>query len=693
VVCNDRDYPERSSPKEDIEYPADDEPKPDTKLENRISEATTMQDETMEEEKASEKSEVPTKSDTPSKLRATATAFIPEWAGSIPSVKAGTWEELARDANERYDLPVTEELYPNCPPTGSQNALKLVMPYQEFDSHLYQDAFESNIERVNYDGSQPNVQCFTLVPRLYRDHSVVGNEDYKVQVADPAYTSHKRHQSPARRSDEDELSLRLLKAQLQEQMRGPMLQALEGPGPHLHTMPTPYPMTESMWAPPIGPGHPYDGRHALPSVRAKEWDEIATAIKLLNLGFYDRQRRAGHFTQPQYWEPPIPMGFDERAKFYQPGQRASLRGGGGGCPVGCECGGEACASVRAFMGSEYDWRQVRQSGCAYCGDDRHSTIFCELLMLHGSNAKVRCLNCGDAGHFLCACASPPKFDNDDPRSKKLMFYAHSAHWRETLTRQHARFAPPLTAPTADPAKSQSRTQRNVTAAGDNERTEADAGTNPDAESTAADDGASATAPSMAVGDASAAFAALLCPSCGPEMHWGVVEENVAMVGTLCQMQTQNGCAEDAGQCGCRADDRGGAADDRSRPPAEANVRGRDRSASSTATTGATARSACGGSCSGRPRAGPCSEESPSPRSTAAASHPPPPPRRPFWSEPNWVVETSNCPVVWNVMHKDDPGRCWAIFNPLGSVAVDAFWRTAMAAMGWDAPELPDGQGP
>jgi hypothetical protein len=44
------------------------------------------------------------------------------------------------------------------------------------------------------------------------------------------------------------------------------------------------------------------------------------------------------------------------------------------------------------------------------------------------------------------------------------------------------------------------------------------------------------------------------------------------------------------------------------------------------------------------------------------------------------------------MHKDEPHRCWAIFNPLGSVAVDAFWRTAMAAMGWDAPDLPNGEG-
>ena len=249
-------------------------------------------------------------------------------------------------------------LYPNCPPIGSQNALKLVMPYHEFDPGLYQDAFESNIERVNYDGLQPDVHSFTLVPRLYRDHSVVGNEDYKVQIADPACTSQKRHESPARRSDEDELSLRLLKAQLQEQMRGPMLQALDGPGPHLHTMPTPYPMTESMWTPPIGQGHPYDGRNALPSVRAKEWDEIATAIKLLNLNFYERQRRAGRFQQPLHWEPPIPMGFGERAKFHQPGQRAPLRGGGG-CPVACECGSETCNGP-TLVTSEWDWTRVRQ---------------------------------------------------------------------------------------------------------------------------------------------------------------------------------------------------------------------------------------------------------------------------------------------------------------------------------------------
>src|SRR6202030_2322827 len=124
----------------------------------------------------------------------------------------------------------------------------------------------------------------------------------------------------------------------------------------LHTMPTPQPMVESMWTPPIGPGHPYDGRNALPSARAREWDEIATAIKLLNLNYDARQRRAGfhrNYNQQQYWEPPIPTGFGERAKFNQPG-RTPLRGGGGRGP--CECGSETCNGP--LVTSEWDWTRV-----------------------------------------------------------------------------------------------------------------------------------------------------------------------------------------------------------------------------------------------------------------------------------------------------------------------------------------------
>jgi hypothetical protein len=356
------------------------------------------------------------------------------------------------------------------------------------------------------------------------------------------------------------------------------------------------------------------------------------------------------------------MGFHERAKFNQPGRRAPLRGGDGAI-VECGSGSNVCANR---VGSEWNWQHVRQTGCGYCGDDRHSTIFCELLQLHGTNANVHCLSCHAMDHFLKDCEAPPTFDSEQPRSKKLMFYAHSAHWRKTLGRQHERFATSDAAridlASTDP-KPRSRTQSN---SANDERPEAAD------EEISTDDATAASkmADADAMGDASVAFAALPCPSCGPETHWDGVEENVAMVGALCQRQTQDGCAE-ANRC--RPHDEPGGADPGSRVArADANERGRTRS-DSAATTGAMSKSACGSSSSGREP-----EATPEPR--------------PFWSEPNWVLETRNCPVVWNVMHKDDPERCWAIFNPLGSVAVDAFWRTAMAAMGWDAPELPDGKG-
>jgi hypothetical protein len=683
-------------------------------LEKSISETTTLQGETTEDRPEQPVMERPKKPD--SRLRATATAFIPEWAGSIPFAKPETLEELAIDAGEQHGFPAAEMLYPNCPPIGSQNALKLVMPYNEFDPRLYRDAFDSNVERINYDGSQSDVHNFTLVQRLYRDHRVVGNNDYKVQIQDPASQTcppqppRKRYESPALRSYQDELSLRLLKAQLQEQMRGPMLQAAEGPGPYLHTMQTPQPMVESMWTPPIGPGHPYDGRNALPSVRAREWDEIATAIKLLNLNYHDRQRRTGfqcNYNQQPYWEPPIPMGFEKRAKFNQPGPRAPLRGGGGGGP--CECGSETCNG--APVTSEWDWTRVRASGCAYCGDDRHSTIFCELLLLHGVKEKVRCMSCGVTGHFLRDCTAPPRFDDEDPRSKKLVYYAHSAHWRQTLAQQQARFSrnlveakmPPTPTPApATPPDSRSRSGSGAaaTAACNDERS----GVDEKADSVAGDDGDSSTvaapeaasAPAGVVGDASVAFAALPCPSCRPEWHWDGVEENVAMVGALCQRQTQNGYAEDADGCCCYDGDGLSTADKRSRcAPTEANGHGRNRGASETATaettpkrTFATPKSECSDSYSARRRTDPSSTTSQKSTTTCEETTALPPA---FWREPNWVVETRNCPVMWNVMHKGDPARCWAIFNPLGSVAVDAFWRTAMAAMGWDAPALPDGE--
>jgi hypothetical protein len=64
----------------------------------------------------------------------------------------------------------------------------------------------------------------------------------------------------------------------------------------------------------------------------------------------------------------------------------------------------------------------------------------------------------------------------------------------------------------------------------------------------------------------------------------------------------------------------------------------------------------------------------------------------YWKTPHWVFTWDCCPVIWNLMHAMHRERCWVIVNPLDSVAVDTFWRTNLKAMGWDAPDLPDGTG-
>jgi hypothetical protein len=61
-----------------------------------------------------------------------------------------------------------------------------------------------------------------------------------------------------------------------------------------------------------------------------------------------------------------------------------------------------------------------------------------------------------------------------------------------------------------------------------------------------------------------------------------------------------------------------------------------------------------------------------------------------WEHPLWLFIYDMCPVIWSVMHRENPHLVLHFINPTNSVAVDAFWRMTMKAMGWDAPDLPDG---
>ena len=112
---------------------------------------------------------------------------------------------------------------------------------------------------------------------------------------------------PSGADAQDHLNNRVLAAHLEEQKRGPRDIEENGPGPHPHTMPTFRPITEPMWMRPIGSNHTYGENHVYPNVRAKEWDDISTAIKTLNI---NNQTHDG-----KWWEPPIPMGFEKRAAF------------------------------------------------------------------------------------------------------------------------------------------------------------------------------------------------------------------------------------------------------------------------------------------------------------------------------------------------------------------------------------------
>jgi hypothetical protein len=506
-------------------------------------------------------------------LRAEAASFVPDWASNTPNETNTALEDAAQQVYEHYGPAPVEMLIPNCPPVGSQNGLHLTMPNFECDRSLHHEVYGNEYDIVNYhpgDNTSPPEQytwC-TLTPRVYTDQDVLGNDEYKVQTANPRPVAEQIQctseasalkPSPRRLSIaslkkmQDQMSTRIVEAQIAEQMRKRKEIEL-GPGPYPHIVcNTSRPLTENMWMPPISPGHQYTGLSAMPNPRSREWEELANAIKLINLDYSQRNNRA-----QKWWEPPIPMGFDRRTRFNQPLQPATPLGAGK---------------------NEWDWVNIPLVGCNYCGADHHTGSECTLRRRHGENNYERCLNCNDKDHYLRDCLSLPVFDNEWSRTKKLQHYAHTEHWRQVLHKQHSQYV------NGDDSTA-------ATGSNGNEYPELRAG----------------------MGDPSVAFSWLNCSPCKPEVHWDAIQSNVSVI----QRQSENLAAETSSS-------------------SDENVEA-------------------------------------------------------YWKSPEWLLEYKNCPVMWNLMHKQDPRVSWAVFNPLNSVAVDAFWRTGIRAMGWDAPDLPDVEG-
>ncbi|KAF2404092.1 hypothetical protein EJ06DRAFT_546098 [Trichodelitschia bisporula] len=48
----------------------------------------------------------------------------------------------------------------------------------------------------------------------------------------------------------------------------------------------------------------------------------------------------------------------------------------------------------------------------------------------------------------------------------------------------------------------------------------------------------------------------------------------------------------------------------------------------------------------------------------------------------WGVDRRSCPLFWKWYHLDQPTRCWLLFNPRSSIAVDALVRVYLNAQGW-----------
>jgi hypothetical protein len=498
----------------------------------------------------------------PKPLRAEAASFISESWETIGTT--ASLEESAKRAYLLHGPPAMELLTPNCPEIGSQNALNLTLPNFEVDSSLHQAVFGDKYNLVDYIPAQDisfsrQYPWLTTSPRTWRDRNALANEEYKIQTADPNLITELGQISTAAsppsklclselsatelKRMENELNNRILKAQIAEQSRT-MAEIAQGPGLYPHTTESmPRELIENMWMPPIGPGHPYAGKNAIPHPRSREWDELANAIKLINLDYLDRDSSA-----QKWWEPPIPTGFDARARFNQPPRQAN--------PLS--------SSLRGNGKNEWDWVNVPIKGCKYCGDDTHLTGGCPRRKTDTENMKDRCLNCSSKEHFLRDCMSLPVFDNTESRARKLQWYVYTEHWRQTLHKQHSLFLQKFGAteyPALDPG----------------------------------------------MGDPSLTFSWLNCTPCRPESHWDAIQSNVERLKAECEALTEND-----------------------------NL-------------------------------------------------------NPYWNNPEWLLEYKNCPILWNFMHKQDPNVSWSVFNPLSSVAVDAFWRTGIKAMGWDAPELPNGE--
>jgi hypothetical protein len=233
-------------------------------------------------------------------------------------------------------------LQPNCPQYESQNGLQTSWKNSDPNTNFRDVIVQKGLNLVDcYSGEMFDVNhqfpgCLLTSNELLKDIDILCDEKWKMQRADPeqvgkiaeklaATDTVNTEASPRRwsiaelRCISNSLSVRTLADQIRRESQTIKQREDEGPGPYLHTVPTPgEEIFENQWAPPIGPGHGYQNRNVLPNYRAREWDAIARAIHNSNSA-----------SQNKWWEPPIPTGFEHRARFLQPApqQTMTLRGG------------------------------------------------------------------------------------------------------------------------------------------------------------------------------------------------------------------------------------------------------------------------------------------------------------------------------------------------------------------------------
>ena len=367
-------------------------------------------------------------------LRAEAAVFIPESAGVNHTT--ASQEELAKTKFPSFRPPMMELLPPNCSETGSQNAFNLTLPNFEVNHSLHQAVYDARSNLADYIQGQDvyvlkQYPWLNVLPQNWSEKDISDNDENEAETANlqryaeldqlsksisaPIGSGPQERSAVELKNIDEQLKAQIFMAQIAQQSR---IATEKAPWSTVYPHATENAfreLTKSKLMSPNSPQHGYVGEDTLPSPRSREWQEIENATRLINLNFVE----PGWQTQ-KWWEPPVPFGFNARARFNQPEGKINPSDS-------LPCGNEE---------DELDWINIPVKGCKYCGDDRHLTGGCLRRKYDAENMRDRCLNCNAKEHFLRDCLSPPVFDGTSAYTAKLQWYAHTEHWRQILARQH-----------------------------------------------------------------------------------------------------------------------------------------------------------------------------------------------------------------------------------------------------------------